>query len=119
MTKTEKCCQSMLNAEIMRIYIIHMAPHQRRTPFSGQKCLKERGFLMAKYDVEFKKKCIKAYEEGKQLPNVAGVLPISMIKFVTQWRLLFKEQGERAYRMTMVLFLKSCKIINRGEYYQI
>ncbi|MFA5235983.1 MAG: hypothetical protein WC399_04005 [Bacilli bacterium] len=50
---------------------------------------------MPKYDVEFKKKCIKPYEEGKPLPNVAGVLPSSMMRFVTEWRLLFTEQGEK------------------------
>lgn len=42
----------------------------RYTPFSGQKCLEERGFLMAKYDVEFKKKCIKAFAEKKKLRDV-------------------------------------------------
>jgi len=33
---------------------------------------------MAKYDVEFKKKCIKAYEEKKELPKVEGIMEKSM-----------------------------------------
>ena len=33
---------------------------------------------MAKYDVEFKKKCIKTYEERKDLQIVEGVLPMML-----------------------------------------
>ena len=84
----------------------------------------ERGFLIAKYDVEFKKKCIKAYEEKKELPKVDGVLPISMIKFVTQWRLLLKEQGEQGITNDIIYRnyslkdkIKAVKRINKGETY--
>jgi len=94
------------------------------TPFSGQKWFKERGFFMPKYDVEFKKKCIKAYEEGKALPTVPGVLPISMIKFVTQWRLLLKEQGERGLTNEIIYRtyslkdkIKAVKRVNESESY--
>jgi len=79
---------------------------------------------MAKYDVEFKKKCIKAYEEKKELPKVDGVLPISMIKFVTQWRLLLKEQGEQGITNDIIYRnyslkdkIKAVKRINKGETY--
>ncbi|HAV20002.1 MAG TPA: hypothetical protein DCX17_03140 [Firmicutes bacterium] len=50
---------------------------------------------MAKYDVEFKKKCIKASEEGKPLPNVRSVVLNSMVWFTTEQRLLLNEQGEK------------------------
>jgi len=79
---------------------------------------------MPKYDVEFKKKCIKAYEEGKALPTVPGVLPISMIKFVTQWRLLLKEQGERGLTNEIIYRtyslkdkIKAVKRVNESESY--
>jgi CRISPR/Cas system endoribonuclease Cas6 (RAMP superfamily) len=55
---------------------------------------------MAKYDVEFKKKCIKAYEEKKELPKVDGVMPKSMARYVREWLMLFKEQGEKGLLYT-------------------
>jgi transposase-like protein len=79
---------------------------------------------MPKYDVEFKKKCIKSYEEGKPLPNVAGVLPSSMMRFVTEWRLLFKEQGEKGLTNDIIYRnyslkdkIKAIRRINKGETY--
>lgn len=50
---------------------------------------------MAKYDVEFKKKCIKAFAEKKKLLSVDGVMPKSMMRYVRQWIMLFKKQGEK------------------------
>ena len=50
---------------------------------------------MAKYDVEFKKKCIRAFVEKKKLPSVDGVMPKSMMRYVRQWIMLFKKQGEK------------------------
>jgi hypothetical protein len=46
---------------------------------------------MAKYDKEFKLKCIKAYEEVKPLPEVDGVLARSLKRYVLGWRLLYKK----------------------------
>lgn len=50
---------------------------------------------MARYDKNFKLKCIKAYEDGKPLPEIEGVLPRSLLRYVQLWRQLYREMGEK------------------------
>ena len=79
---------------------------------------------MPKYDVEFKKKCIKAYEEKKELPKVDGVMPKSMVRYVREWLMLFKKLGERGLTNDVIFRnyslkdkIKAVKRINKGETY--
>jgi len=79
---------------------------------------------MAKYDVEFKKKCIKAYQEKKELPKVDGVMSKSMVRYVREWLMLFKEQGEKGLTNDIIYQnyslkdkINAVKRINKGETY--
>lgn len=72
-----------------------MQPTLNSTPFSGQNSVGERGFIMAKYDKNFKLICINAYENKEPLPKVEGVLERSLNRYVKLWRLVYREMGER------------------------
>ena len=50
---------------------------------------------MAKYDKNFKLLCINAYEQRKPLPKIEGILERSLIRYAKQWRLIYKEMGEK------------------------
>lgn len=53
---------------------------------------------MARYDKDFKLKCIKAYEDGKPLPEIDGVLSRSLYRYVQLWRQLYRELGEKGLK---------------------
>ena len=79
---------------------------------------------MAKYDKEFKLKCIKAYEEGKPLPEVDGVLARSLKRYVLGWRLLYKKMGDRGledgfiqHDFTVEDKIKAIKMVLKGVNY--
>jgi hypothetical protein len=42
---------------------------------------------MPKYDIGFKKRCIYLFDNNIPLPKVEGVLPKTLIRSVTEWKL--------------------------------
>ena len=76
---------------------------------------------MAKYDKNFKLICIKAYEEGKPLPQVEGVLDRSLNRYVKLWRLVYREMGERGledgflqHNFTVKEKIRAVKLVLKG-----
>ena len=54
---------------------------------------KKGGFIMAKFDVEFKLKVIQAYQNHEPLPKVEGTLERSMVRNAQDWCQLYREKA--------------------------
>ena len=79
---------------------------------------------MAKYDKNFKLLCINAYEQRKPLPKIEGILERSLIRYVKQWRLIYKEMGEKGledgflqHNFTVKDKIKAIKMVLKGHSY--
>ena len=94
------------------------------TPFSRQNGVKERGFIMAKYDTEFKLKVVNAYKNHQPLPSIDGVMGKSMIKNAQHWSLLLDTMGIDGLRsnflyrnFTLKDKIKAVRLIQKGKSY--
>ena len=79
---------------------------------------------MARYDKDFKLKCIKALNSKQPLPKVDGVLPTSLERYAKLWRLNYREMGDIGLEdgfikknFTVKDKIKAVKLVLKGKSY--
>ena len=79
---------------------------------------------MARYDKDFKLRCIKALNEHKPLPKVEGVKDICIVKYAMLWRTNYHEMGEKGIEdgyfqnhFTVKDKIKAVKMVLKGMSY--